>query len=201
MINKEDVLKSIVPKSDQLNADDLLAGPVTVRVTDVRKGDAEQPIVIVLDGDRQPYKPCKSMRRLIVSIWGDRPKDWIGKKLKLFCDPNVKWAGVKVGGIRIAAMSGITERRSIMLTVARGKRTECFVDPLPDQPEEVKQAIAAKQDYVAKVSKGTISTWDQFASWVSVAVDRPEIKTGADLGMLTAADVEKIDLAAKGLED
>ena len=67
-----DLTSTIVPRSDQINADDLLAGPVTVTITEVRKGNAEQPVDVVLDlfGPGRPFKPSKSMRRVMVT---DRP--------------------------------------------------------------------------------------------------------------------------------
>ena len=130
MVSEQDILQSIKPKSDQLNADDLLAGPIVVTVVDVLKGDQEQPVALVIDGDRQPFKPCKSMRRLLVAVWGSAPKNWKGKKLRLYCDPEVKWGGVKVGGIRISAMSGIENPTSVLLTTTRGKRSEHTVQPL-----------------------------------------------------------------------
>lgn len=126
----DDVRKSVEPKSDQLNADDLVSGPITVTVTEVRKGDREQPIVVELEGHR-PYKPCKTMRRVLIAAFSDDPKAWIGQRMTLFCDPNVTWAGVKVGGIRISHLSGLSEPRTFLLTTGRGKRTEVTILPLP----------------------------------------------------------------------
>ena len=56
----EDLRATIVPKSDQLNAEQLLSGPMTIRVTEVRVSDsAEQPVVVHYEGDDgRPYKPC-----------------------------------------------------------------------------------------------------------------------------------------------
>ena len=68
-----DLAKTIEPKSDQLNADDLIAGPRTIVITAVRAnaGSAEQPVSISFEGDDgKPYKPCKSMRRVMVHVWG-----------------------------------------------------------------------------------------------------------------------------------
>lgn len=121
---------TIVPKSDQLNADDLLCGPITVTVTGVRRGDKEQPVVIAIDGGYQPYKPCKSMRRVLIAAWGDRPEPWIGRRMTLFCDPEVKFGGVKVGGIRISHLSHIDGPREFMLTTTRSKRTAYVVASL-----------------------------------------------------------------------
>ena len=131
---------TIVPKSDQLNADDLLAGPITVAVVGVKRGDtAEQPISIEIDGGRQPYKPCKSMRRVMITAWGDDGRKWIGQSMTLYCDPDVKFGGVKVGGIRISHMTGIRGRVGVMLTTTRSKRAEYVVEELraaDDSPEK-----------------------------------------------------------------
>ena len=113
---------TIVPKSDQLNGDTLLAGPITVTVTDVRRGSAEQPIDIHISGGHQCWRPCKSMRRALISAWGDNGKDWIGKSMTLYCDPSVKFGGVAVGGIRVSHMSDIQSDLSLSLTSTRGKR-------------------------------------------------------------------------------
>ena len=124
------VAKTIVPKSDQLNAEDLLTGPITVRITDVKQGAADQPVVVCIDGNRQPYKPCKTMRKVMVGLWSDRASTWIGKRLTLYADPNVKWGGVAVGGIRISHMSDIKEKTVLMLTETRGKRAPVTILPL-----------------------------------------------------------------------
>lgn len=121
---------TIVPKSDQLNADDLLVGPITVTVESVKRGESkEQPVVIGIK-DRMPYKPCKSMRRVLIAAWGDKGADWVGKSMTLYCDPNVVFGGVKVGGIRISHLSHIESDRSFMLTATRGKKAEFLVKRL-----------------------------------------------------------------------
>lgn len=127
------VAKTIIPKSDQLNAEDLLAGPITVKILDVKQGAADQPVVVVIDGGRQPYKPCKTMRKVMVNLWSDRASTWIGKRLTLYADPNVKWGGVAVGGIRISHMSDLKEKTVLMLTETRGKRVPVTIQPLPPE--------------------------------------------------------------------
>lgn len=121
---------TVTPKSDQINADDLMTGPITVTVIDVKRGSKDQPVWIVIDGGRQPYKPCKSMRRVLIQAWGANGKDWIGRSLTLFCDPNVKFGGVALGGIRISHMSHINGTLSMMLTVTRGRKNQYQVHPL-----------------------------------------------------------------------
>ena len=47
-----DMRDTIIPKSDQLNADDLIGGDLTVRIVKVaRSNTAEQPIAVSFDGD------------------------------------------------------------------------------------------------------------------------------------------------------
>jgi len=121
---------TVAPKSDQLNADDLLTGPITVTVIDVKRGPKDQPVWIVIDGGRQPYKPCKSMRRVMIQAWGANGKDWVGRSMTLFCDPSVKFGGVALGGIRISHMSHITGTLDMMLTVTRGRKNQFKVHPL-----------------------------------------------------------------------
>jgi len=131
------LLDTIKPKSDQLNADDLLTGPITVEVVTLKRGDADQPVAIVIKGidgtEYQPYKPCKSVRRVLISAWGDKGKDWIGKRMTLYQDPDVKWGGQAVGGIRVSHMSGIDGPLTLKLTVTRGKRVDYTVQPLTEK--------------------------------------------------------------------
>ena len=130
---------TIIPKSDQLNYDDVASSPLYVKVVGLAAGSNEQPVIVRVEnaatGERlRDYKPCKSMRRVLISCWGDRGKDWIGKTMTLVGDPNVMFGGVKVGGIRISRVSGITDPTRIMLTTSRAKRAEYVVKPCDEQP-------------------------------------------------------------------
>lgn len=140
-MSTESLKDTIAPKSDQLNADDLLTGPMTVQITSVSRGNSEQPVVIGISGGYQPFKPCKSMRRVMISIWGDNGAEWIGQSMTLFCDPDVKFGGVKVGGIRISHMSGIQNPVSMMLTTTRSKRAEYTVRPIEDGYAEYQEEV------------------------------------------------------------
>lgn len=122
---------TIIPKSDQLNADDLIAGPRTITITDVTKGSVEQPVIIHYEGeDGRPYKPGKSMRRVLVAMWGPEAKAYSGRRLTLYRDPSVKFGGQEVGGIKISHATGINETFVIALTETRGKRKPHRVEPL-----------------------------------------------------------------------
>ena len=123
---------TIIPKSDQLNADQLLGGPMTIKVTAVRRSDsAEQPLSIHYENENgRPYKPCKSMRKLLIHVWGDDGNKWIGRSMTLFNDPAVMWAGVAVGGVRISHLSDIQGVVNISLAATRGKKVLAKVLPL-----------------------------------------------------------------------
>lgn len=139
-----DLSQTIIPRSDQLNSDDLIAGPRTIRIAAVSAGSSEQPVTINYDGDNgRPYKPSKSMRRILVALYGSDSAACIGKRITLFRDPEIKFGGDAVGGIRISHASDIDRPLVIALTLKRGKRAEYRVEVLPrEQPAQ--QAAPAR---------------------------------------------------------
>ena len=128
---EQSLAHTITPKSDQANADDLIASPVTVQIVSVKQGDKESPVWITTTGfDGRAWKPCKSMRRVLITAWGEYGSAWVGKSVTLFCDPEVVYGGVKVGGIRISHMSDIQADMQLSLTATRGKRKPFMVRKL-----------------------------------------------------------------------
>lgn len=139
-----DMKPTIIAKSDQLNADDLIGEDgkiIKITRVDVKEG-AEQPCTIHYEGDGgKPYKPGKSMCRVLIFCWGDDGEKYVGRYLKLFRDSNVKWGGAEVGGIRISEMSHITENMTMPLTMSRGSKKPYTVKPLKiDEPAPQKSA-------------------------------------------------------------
>jgi len=125
---------TIIPKSDQLNYDDVASTPITATVTGLAAGSNEQPVIVKVSDSNgnalRDYKPCKSMRRVLIAVWGDQGKDWIGQRMTLVGDDTVKFGGVAVGGIRVSHASGIDKPMSIMLTTTRSKRAAYVVQPI-----------------------------------------------------------------------
>lgn len=126
----------IIPRSDQLNYDDLLSGQRTIRITKVSgTGNTDQPVSIHFDGDQgRPWKPCKSMRRILVAAWGVNASEYVGRSVTLYGDPKVMFGGLAVGGIRISAMSHIAGPMALTLTVTKAKRAPYRVMPLAEEP-------------------------------------------------------------------
>ncbi|ALS63596.1 hypothetical protein [Pandoraea apista] len=147
-----DLRHTVVPKSDQLNAEQLLTADMTITVTDVRVGGgADQPVSIhYQNDDGRPFKPCKTMRKLLIFAWGEDGRRWIGKSMTLFNEPSVKFGGEVVGGIRISHLSDIEKDIAVSLTSTKGKKAQHFVKRLVMTPavtlEEVLKAIAAMSD-------------------------------------------------------
>lgn len=143
------MLSTIVPKSDQLNADDLIGGrTLTIKITKVGILAGDQPVALNYKGDNgKPYKPGKSMRRVMVHIWGSDANLYIGRSMTLYRDEKIKFGGEVVGGIRISHMSHIDEPVTLPLTATRASRKPFTVQPLlePSLPtiEEWENDIAA----------------------------------------------------------
>lgn len=128
-----DLGATISPKSDQLNSDDLIGGPMTIKITKVSASPSspEQPVNIHYEGDNgKPYKACKSMRRVLVQAWGRDGSKYVGRSMTLYRDPKVMFGGIAVGGIRISHMSHIDGEMTMALTATRGSRKPYTVKPL-----------------------------------------------------------------------
>lgn len=130
-----DLTRTIEADSTQVNADDLTAGGRTITITDVTAGTTEQPVYIhSAEFPDKTFRPNKSMRRVLVEAWGPQASDYIGRRVTIYRDPSVKWAGQEVGGVRISHLSHIDGPLRLQLTTTRGKRAPFTVDPLPDAP-------------------------------------------------------------------
>lgn len=181
-----DMARFIEPKSDQLNSDDLIGGPLTIRITGVsaNEGSPEQPISVSFEGDnRKPYKPCKSMRRVMVHVWGPDAKAYVGRSMTLYRDPEVQFGGMKVGGIRISHMSHIDGEKTMALTATRAKRAPFKVRPLKvdaAQANEDAMATWVQRFITALNGKQTVEDVDAFQNnqadkLAMVETQRPEL--------------------------
>jgi hypothetical protein len=137
-----DVSETILAKSDQVNAIDLVE-PVVVTVVDVKAGPADQPVHIITDkyGPARPFKPSKTVRRDLAKAWGTEAQAWIGRSMEIYNEPTVLWAGKPVGGIRVSALSHINAPIQTAHTITRGKYTEVTIRALPTAPESSEASV------------------------------------------------------------
>lgn len=160
-----DMASTIVPRSDQVNSDDLAAGPVTVTVTRVSANpdSAEQPVSVFHTWDEsRPFKPCKSMRRVLVAAWGRDASQYVGRSMTLYRDPSVKFGGLEVGGIRISHMSHIDKDMTMALTATRAQRKPYTVRVLQAEraPEiDPIDAYAKEVGRMLKEDRETLRKW------------------------------------------
>jgi hypothetical protein len=172
-----DITDTLAPKSDQLDAVDLLGGPRTFTVAEVTKGNDEQPVQVKLVEFPRVWRPGKSMRRVLAACWGAQAGEWTGRRVTLYCDPAVKFGGEAVGGTRISHLSHIDGPKKIPLLVTKGRSAIFTVQPL------VEQAPAAPTE--ADVSACT--DLDQLKAWwagnpnlhAAIQARADELKAGA----------------------
>ncbi len=215
-----DLSKTILAKSDQLNADDLMSGPITITITNVTQGSGEdQPICIRYEGDNgKPWKPCKSMRRVLCALWGSDGSNYIGRRMTIFRDPSVKWAGMEVGGIRISHMSHIDKEERMALTASKGSKKGYIIKPLQNSPQGRAQSVSnapASQSPPAQTDTPPASSTGQFgngipdvvmqaireeldAATTKEEVDEIKYKASASKPQMTEAQYKEI---ARGLAD
>lgn len=177
MNTDDDVTPFLTAKSDQLNADDLVGGPITVRVISARiTGGTEQPVTVEIDGGHRPWKPCKTTMRVLAALWGSAPSAWVGRTIRLYRDPTVKYGGVEVGGIRISGMSHIDGPKKITLAASKKSKVEHRIDVLKveqSKPRAVPQDDAPppnRADYLTSIRQavreagGTMTDLVEFVS-------------------------------------
>lgn len=175
-----DITDTLAARSDQLNADDLIGGPVTVQVTRVSRSSAEQPIAVHITGHK-PFMPCKTMRRVLASAWGADGSLWVGKWLTLYRDPEVRFGGEAVGGVRVSAMSDIPKPLTLMLAVSKGKKGKQVVKMLTPPPPAGGMTLVEFQGHLAAATREGGWTRDQVVALLGCPAsdippdDRPAI--------------------------
>lgn len=169
-----DILKTIEPDSSQINADDLLMDTKIITITGLEKGTDQQPINIYYENDGgKAYRPSKGMRRVIAYAWGGEPEDvekYIGRSLKLYRDPKVKFGKDEVGGVRIMEMSHIKPERlngdtmTMALMITRGVRRP-FTVRVMEPPAGEADTAASKADAIAQATSAASCGTKAFMSW------------------------------------
>ena len=199
-----DLSQTIAPKSDQLNADDLIGRTLTIKVTRVSRADGEQPVAINFEDDGgKPYKPCKSMRRVLVNVWGPDGHAYAGRRMTLYRDDTVAFGGMAVGGIRISHVSDITKPVTMALTATRAQRKPYTVKPLPAEqapkrePEQKQAPKRTLEDVAREKARAGQAVYDEWTARLKPAQAEQLVEIQDDINrLLDEADERLRDAGA-----
>lgn len=188
-----DMSRFIESKSDQIGADDLIGGPRTFTVRGVTANEGEQPVNVWLEGEERVFRPCKTIRRVMVAMWGADANQYVGRSMTLFRDAEVQFGGMKVGGLRISHMSHIDGARDVVVMKAKGKKAGMKILPLATNtrppalpvtpaPSAADPVVAQKVELPATAQDWIAETMRQVAACETIT-DLAELQTGKAKGL------------------
>lgn len=176
-----DISHTLIAKSDQLNAVDVIGAEKVLTITSVDvKQSGDQPVIIHYEGEAgRPWKPCLTVRRILSELWTRQSDNWVGQSVSVHRDPTVKWAGEPHGGIRPHAATGLDSTVVIKLKEERGGKPKAFeIKPLrmttatKSEPRAVVQFsmenYRAAVDKIVKESQTAdelTTRWDRMSDW------------------------------------
>jgi hypothetical protein len=173
-----DITKTMVGKTDQLNAYDLLSGPRTIRIRKAELVKGDQPLALYFDGDDgKPWKPALTVRRILGMVWGLDAEKWIGLHCTIWCDEKVRFGGADVGGIRVSHMEGLSQPKKLNLATARSARGNFTVQPLKIDASTGSKAEKYRARLLEVAEDPALSAQEK---WEQVPADI-QIELGADL--------------------
>lgn len=145
-----DLTAALAPKSDQLDFADLEGkAPMIFTITDVRENGSEladqQPVNISLVEFPRFWRPSKGMLRVLADNWGKDVKEWVGRRVELYGDPDVYFGKEKRGGTRISRLSHISGPKKTLINPRGGRGAYWLVKPLPDAAPTIPPAEMAAQ--------------------------------------------------------
>lgn len=168
-----DLASVLAPKSDQINAQDLIGGDMVVTIVGVKiTPGTEQPVAIRIEGTEKVWRPCKTTGRILMAAWGADTAKYVGRSAHLYLDPTVKWGGLAVGGIRIKALSHIDAELRLAVAESKQVRKVVSIKPLVIAAP----ASKAADDAVMAEARAIAATGtDAFKAWFKAnPAKRPE---------------------------
>lgn len=162
------------PRSDQLNGDDFSGGrTATVTIAGVKEGSTDlAPYDInLVEVDRRVWRPPLTVLRLLMAAWGDEATDWVGRKVTLYRDDNVRVGKEVMGGIRVSHASHLPtgdKPFTTKITSTRGRKSPVTVQPIPADAPTSTPAQTHTEPTVAEVADctdpGVLRAWWKQAS-------------------------------------
>ena len=152
----------------------------------------EQPTTIRLAEFPRPWKPGKNQRRVLAFCWGGKGALYAGRRVELYCDTSVVYAGERVGGIRIKALSHISEPMDAPIIKTRGQGGTWHVEPLAEDaaPDAPQVTEPTPQQLAACTDLATLRAW--------LPVSRPivQARINARIAELSEPDAPNIPAAS-----
>jgi hypothetical protein len=162
-----DISDALAPNSDQLDAIEL----VTPRTFTIAAGgrlsvrDGKTVAEIALENFPRVWRPSKGMLDVLARCWGSDAKQWVGRRVTLYNDPDVMFGKDRVGGVRVSHLSHIDGAQTVDIRASgRGRGTKPWkVEPLPDAaPVDASKVDAA---LVAITNAATLSDLDRIDTY------------------------------------
>ena len=142
-----DITEALAPNSDQLDAIELVA-PRTFTIAPggrLAVRDGKTVAEIALEGFPRVWRPSKGMLDVLARCWGSDAKQWVGRRVTLYNDPDVMFGKDRVGGVRVSHLSHIDGEQSVPIRASgRGRAPKPWkVLPLADAPVDPAKVAAA----------------------------------------------------------
>lgn len=129
-----DLSQHVSPDSDQLDAIDLIDGPRTFTVKRVAESglDDKRSVDIWFDEFPRPWRPNVNQRRVLLFCWGKDGASYVGRRMTLFRDPEVRFGKEKPGGTRLSHVSHIVKTMHAPIIEGQGRTSYYTVEPLTE---------------------------------------------------------------------
>ena len=162
-------------KSDQLNKLDLMCGPLTILITGaevIGTGDDIKGVIHFKGDNGKPYKPSKTMARIMSWKWGDDESKFIGESMTLFRNPDTRFGKKTTGGIEISHMTGMSDDDRFLVSGGQRGMVSVKIEHLifksektPEEIEADKLSRANVWSSQAKTEINEITTLDDLHAW------------------------------------
>ncbi|MGW9268359.1 hypothetical protein [Microbacterium sp. NPDC055599] len=176
-----DITDALAPNSDQLDAIELVA-PRTFTIAAggrLAVRDGKTVAEIALEGFPRVWRPSKGMLDVLARCWGSDAKQWVGRRVTLYNDPDVMFGKDRVGGIRVSHLSHIDGEQSVPIRASgRGRAPKPWrVQPLAETPVDPSVVDAAH----AAINQATTTVkLDEIAAHATRIGIHNQVKTAID---------------------
>lgn len=187
-----DITEALAPKSDQLDAVELVAPRTFTIDTGSRLGKRDGWTVaeIRLVGFDRVWRPSKGMLDVLAKCWGTDAREWVGRSVTLYNDTSVMFGKENTGGIRISHLSHIDGVKKVSIRASgAGRKKPWTVQPIA--------AAEPAPDYTAAVNDAT--TEDELRALWNQAKEAGHMNASLDAAIkdrrnaITAADEQPTD--------